>query len=57
MNAGAAEYQRFPLPTDALCDRVARTKTVDEGFDAIVSAFTELNVTIEQITLLRGAQP
>jgi transcriptional regulator with PAS, ATPase and Fis domain len=57
MNAGAAEYQSFPLPTDALCDRVERTKTVDEGFAAIASAFTELNVTIEQITLLRGDQP
>ncbi len=57
MNAGAAEYQRFPLPTDALCDRVGKTKTIDEGFAAIVGAFTELNVTIEQITLLRGDQP
>ena len=57
MNAGAAEYQSFPLPTDALCDRVERTTTVDEGFAAIASAFTELNVTIEQITLLRGDQP
>ena len=57
MTAGAAEYQRFPLPTDALCDRVARTKTIDEGFEAIVSAFTELSVTIEQITLVRGDQP
>lgn len=57
MNAGAAEYRRSPLPTDALCDRVGTTKTIDEGFDAIVRAFTELNVTIEQITLLRGDQP
>ena len=57
MNAGAAEYQGFPIPTDALCDRVERTKTVDEGFAAIASAFAQLNVTIEQITLLRGDQP
>lgn len=54
MNSAAAEQQA--QPSDVLCDRLAKSKSIDEGFAAIVSIFTELNVTIERITLVRGDQ-
>lgn len=51
MNSAAAEHQE--LPSDVFCDRVAKTNSTSEGFAAIVSVFTELNVTIERIILVR----
>lgn len=54
MNSAAAEHQE--LRSEALCDRVANSKSIEEGFATIVSVFTELNVTIERITLVRGDQ-
>ena len=54
MNSAAAEHQE--LPSDLLCDRVANTKSTNEGFAAIVSVFTELDVTIERLTLVQGDQ-
>lgn len=54
MNSAAAEHQE--LTSEALCDRVANSKSTEEGFATIVSVFTELNVTIERITLVQGDQ-